>query len=231
VASIEVAKGYGATEWRDDLRRTLKLAGIGGRDTVFLLADTQIVEEGFLEDVNNILNSGGRRLTPLGLRDWCPVRSNASPAVPPVLVSPSPASTPASPNPGDVPNLMGPDDQEEIAAAMRPLMAAAGVPATDRNSIYAFYLYRLGLQGLVPCQQLQAGAKLVSAPPAVLLVPHHPSTAIPAPKPPQPQQRARLPAPCAGLLTRRRQLPPALAHVPFPRQLHHHRLVQVRTIF
>ncbi|GBF98747.1 dynein heavy chain axonemal [Raphidocelis subcapitata] len=101
VVSIEVAKGYGATEWRDDLRRTLKLAGVGGRDTVFLLADTQIVEEGFLEDVNNILNSG------------------------------------------DVPNLMGPDDQEEIAAAMRPLMAAAGVPATDRNSIHAFFVDRV----------------------------------------------------------------------------------------
>jgi dynein heavy chain len=53
-----VAKGYGAAEWRDDLRRVLKRAGVEGRDCVFLLADTQIIQEGFLEDVNNILNAG-----------------------------------------------------------------------------------------------------------------------------------------------------------------------------
>lgn len=60
VATIEVSKGYGAQEWRDDLRRVLKRAGLEGRDTVFLLADGQVVQEGFLEDVNNILNAGAR---------------------------------------------------------------------------------------------------------------------------------------------------------------------------
>lgn len=53
-----MAKGYGATEWRDDLKRVLKRSGVEGRDCVFLLADTQIVQEGFLEDINNILNAG-----------------------------------------------------------------------------------------------------------------------------------------------------------------------------
>jgi hypothetical protein len=37
----------------------LKKAGLEGRDTVFLFSDTQIVQEGFLEDLNNILNAGG----------------------------------------------------------------------------------------------------------------------------------------------------------------------------
>jgi len=55
---IEVAKGYGRTEWRDDLRKVLLMAGCEGKDVVFLFADTQIVQENFLEDVNNILNSG-----------------------------------------------------------------------------------------------------------------------------------------------------------------------------
>jgi hypothetical protein len=36
----------------------LKKAGLEGRDTVFLFSDTQIVQEGFLEDLNNILNAG-----------------------------------------------------------------------------------------------------------------------------------------------------------------------------
>ena len=55
---IEVAKGYGKTEWRDDLRKVLMMAGCEGKDVVFLFADTQIVQENFLEDINNILNSG-----------------------------------------------------------------------------------------------------------------------------------------------------------------------------
>lgn len=41
-----------------DLKRVLKKAGLEGRNTVFLFSDTQIVQEGFLEDLNNILNAG-----------------------------------------------------------------------------------------------------------------------------------------------------------------------------
>ena len=55
---IEVAKGYGKNEWRDDLRKVLLMAGAEGKDVVFLFTDTQIVQENFLEDINNILNSG-----------------------------------------------------------------------------------------------------------------------------------------------------------------------------
>ena len=55
---IEIAKGYGKNEWRDDLKKVLLMAGSEGKDTVFLFADTQIVMESFLEDINNILNSG-----------------------------------------------------------------------------------------------------------------------------------------------------------------------------
>ncbi|GAX80571.1 hypothetical protein CEUSTIGMA_g8008.t1 [Chlamydomonas eustigma] len=58
VVQIEIAKGYGNHEWRDDLKKVLKKAGMDGKDTVFLFTDTQIVQESFLEDINNILNSG-----------------------------------------------------------------------------------------------------------------------------------------------------------------------------
>jgi dynein heavy chain, axonemal len=100
VFQIEIAKNYGQAEWKDDLKRVLKRAGVHGKDTVFLFTDTQIVKEAFLEDINNILNSG------------------------------------------EVPNLMGVDDAEEIAAAMKPLMSAAGMPIT-KLSLQAYFVYRV----------------------------------------------------------------------------------------
>ncbi|KAF7662821.1 hypothetical protein LDENG_00225550 [Lucifuga dentata] len=54
----EISKSYGMTEWRDDLKMLLKNAGVKGQKTVFLLTDAQIKEEGFLEDVDSLLNTG-----------------------------------------------------------------------------------------------------------------------------------------------------------------------------
>lgn len=36
----------------------MKAAGIEGVKTTFIFTDTQIIDESFLEDINNILNSG-----------------------------------------------------------------------------------------------------------------------------------------------------------------------------
>lgn len=58
ICQIELNKAYGFTEWRDDLKSFLKLAGGNGVGTVFHFTDTQIKEESFLEDINNVLNSG-----------------------------------------------------------------------------------------------------------------------------------------------------------------------------
>jgi dynein heavy chain len=57
--SIEISKGYGVPEWREDLKKVLLQAGGQGQASVLLLSDAQIKEEAFLEDVNNILNTGG----------------------------------------------------------------------------------------------------------------------------------------------------------------------------
>uniref|UniRef100_A0A8C9TUG0 Dynein axonemal heavy chain 12 n=1 Tax=Scleropages formosus TaxID=113540 RepID=A0A8C9TUG0_SCLFO len=54
----EISKSYGMNEWRDDLKRLLKSAGLKGQKTVFLLTDAQIKEEAFLEDVDSLLNTG-----------------------------------------------------------------------------------------------------------------------------------------------------------------------------
>jgi len=41
-----------------DLKRLYFATGVKNKETVFLFMDTQIVEESFVEDINNILSSG-----------------------------------------------------------------------------------------------------------------------------------------------------------------------------
>lgn len=55
---IEVTKTYGVSEWREDVKRVLMKAGGDGKPTVFLLTDTQVKDESFIEDINTILNTG-----------------------------------------------------------------------------------------------------------------------------------------------------------------------------
>ena len=55
---IELNRGYNYESFREDLRSLYNMAGIENQDTVFLFTDTQIVVEEFLEDINNMLNSG-----------------------------------------------------------------------------------------------------------------------------------------------------------------------------
>ena len=56
---IEITNSYKFLEWREDMRKKLfSFCGIDEQQTVFLLNDTQIIMESFLEDVNNVLNNG-----------------------------------------------------------------------------------------------------------------------------------------------------------------------------
>ena len=41
-----------------DLKKLYYMAGVENKPTMFLFTDTQVVEESFLEDINNILSSG-----------------------------------------------------------------------------------------------------------------------------------------------------------------------------
>ncbi|KAI5075577.1 hypothetical protein GOP47_0009653 [Adiantum capillus-veneris] len=55
---IELRKGYNMVDFREDLKKLYKIAGVEGIPVTFLLTDTQIINEGFVEDINNLLNSG-----------------------------------------------------------------------------------------------------------------------------------------------------------------------------
>ncbi|KAA3677673.1 dynein heavy chain, axonemal, partial [Paragonimus westermani] len=55
---IEITRNYGINEWRDDLKRLLIKTGCEGRSTVFLISDSQIKQESFMEDISMLLNSG-----------------------------------------------------------------------------------------------------------------------------------------------------------------------------
>jgi dynein heavy chain, axonemal len=54
----EISKNYGKTEWREDLKKLLKAAGAQNKKMVFLITDSQIKEDSFLEDIDGLLNSG-----------------------------------------------------------------------------------------------------------------------------------------------------------------------------
>ncbi|CAJ1434663.1 unnamed protein product, partial [Effrenium voratum] len=58
VFQIEIARGYDQLAFREDLKKLLTAAGGKGEKTVFLFSDSQIKSEGFVEDLNNLLNTG-----------------------------------------------------------------------------------------------------------------------------------------------------------------------------
>jgi len=55
---LELTSNYNHNSFLDDVRRLYFNAGARNEGTTFLLTDTQIVQEEFIEDISNILNSG-----------------------------------------------------------------------------------------------------------------------------------------------------------------------------
>ena len=58
IFSIKLSKNYKPANFRDDLKEVLMESGCKGIDYTFLMSDTQIINESFLEDINSILNTG-----------------------------------------------------------------------------------------------------------------------------------------------------------------------------
>ncbi|KAL1763685.1 dynein heavy chain 1, axonemal, partial [Sigmodon hispidus] len=55
---IELSKNYGMSEWHEDIKKVLLKAGLQNLPITFLFSDTKIKNASFLEDINNVLNSG-----------------------------------------------------------------------------------------------------------------------------------------------------------------------------
>ena len=55
---IELTRNYNLENFREDLKELFFRAGLEGENVAFLLNGSQIVDESFLEDINNVLNSG-----------------------------------------------------------------------------------------------------------------------------------------------------------------------------
>jgi dynein heavy chain len=49
---IEIVKQYKEVNWKDDLRRLIKISACKSTNTTFLLKDTQILQEKYYEDIS-----------------------------------------------------------------------------------------------------------------------------------------------------------------------------------
>lgn len=58
IFQIEIKKVYTKVEFREDLKTLFRSVGGKGEPSSFIFTDNSIKEEGFLEDINNILNTG-----------------------------------------------------------------------------------------------------------------------------------------------------------------------------
>ena len=97
---IEITKGYGNDNFLEFLKGMMKSAGIDGTGISFVMTDTQIIHESFIENLNNMLNTG------------------------------------------EVPNLMLPEDKDEIVNGVRPLCAERKIIDTLEN-INALFIDRV----------------------------------------------------------------------------------------
>lgn len=58
VFEITLSRGYGETQFRDDLKILYNRIGVDNQKVVFMFSSGQIVTESFLELINNILTAG-----------------------------------------------------------------------------------------------------------------------------------------------------------------------------
>ena len=56
--SIEITKGFNTAAFQEVMKGYMKEAGIGGQGISFVMTDTQIIDETFIENLNNLLNTG-----------------------------------------------------------------------------------------------------------------------------------------------------------------------------
>ena len=55
---VEITKNFGPDQFKEFLKELMFSTGIDGEHLTFVMTDNQIVSESFLEDINNMLNTG-----------------------------------------------------------------------------------------------------------------------------------------------------------------------------
>lgn len=58
VFQIKISKNYRHNEFREDIKKLFRIAGVENKPTAFLFTDAEIVNDLFLEDLSNILSNG-----------------------------------------------------------------------------------------------------------------------------------------------------------------------------
>ena len=55
---IEIKKDYKSKDFNEFIKELMFASGVMGKDIAFTMTDSHILQESFLEDINNILNTG-----------------------------------------------------------------------------------------------------------------------------------------------------------------------------
>ena len=55
---IEIKKDYKQKDFNEFIKELMFAAGVMGKDIAFTMTDSHILDESFLEDINNVLNTG-----------------------------------------------------------------------------------------------------------------------------------------------------------------------------
>lgn len=58
VFQIKISKHYRHVDFREDLKKLYRMAGLDDKPTAFVITDQQLISDSFLEDLSNILSSG-----------------------------------------------------------------------------------------------------------------------------------------------------------------------------
>lgn len=56
--TIEITRNFGTEQFKEVMKGYMKSAGIEGLGISFVMTDTQIIDESFVENLNNLLNTG-----------------------------------------------------------------------------------------------------------------------------------------------------------------------------
>mmetsp|Transcript_20676 Transcript_20676/g.31602 ORF Transcript_20676/g.31602 Transcript_20676/m.31602 type:complete len:1097 (+) Transcript_20676:1528-4818(+) len=90
-SQVELTKGFNVDSFKEYIKGLMKMSGIEQKGISFVMTDTQIINEAFIENLNNLLNTG------------------------------------------EIPNLMLPEDKDEILNGVRPICVERKIIDTVDN--------------------------------------------------------------------------------------------------